>query len=83
LRPTEFGELQPYDFHELLDGYRWRQERQEAMSAYWVHCLMACQIKKPPTPAQLLKPLREPPRNKKQDEAELRKMFGNRLPGGE
>jgi len=82
LLPDEFGRLQPHEFEQLLDGYRWRQEHQENMTAYWVHCLMACQVKKPPTPAQLVKPLRQLPRNKKKEAEELRELFKDRLPGG-
>lgn len=55
------------------------------MEAYWVHRIMACFTKKPPTPKELLKPLRpeQAKKTKAEDGAYLREKFKHRLQGGE
>jgi len=80
LKPREFERLQPHEFYALLEGYNWRQERQEALMAYFVCNLMNVAgkaLKRPITPKQLLKPLREKkkPRDRKQDEQYLKELF--------
>lgn len=84
LKPWEFERLQPHEFMQLWDGYRWRQEQQENLMAYFVSGLMNVsgkKLKRLITSEDLIKPLRQPVRNRKQDEEYLMEQFG--LNGGE
>ena len=40
LRPREFEDLTVSEFLDLLQGYKWRKERKEEFTAYFVSCLM-------------------------------------------
>jgi hypothetical protein len=84
LKPWEFERLQPGEFLGLWDGYRWRQEQQENMAAFFVCQLMNISgksLKRAITPKELLKPLRGPERRHKQDEAYLKQQFRRALGG--
>jgi hypothetical protein len=87
LKPWEFGRLQPHEFYAMLEGYNWRKERQEEMTAYFVCGLMNMSGKsfkkgQSMSVKDLLKPLRQPAkRSKKEDEQYLREQFN--LRGGE
>lgn len=78
LRPREFEELQPHEFYLLLEGYRWRQEQEENKTAYFTAASMSVHTKRPVSPKDLIKPLRQTkkPRNKAEDEQYLREVFG-------
>ena len=58
LKPREFEELQPCEFEQLLEGYKWRQENTENLMAYFTACQMSVHTKHPVSPMALLKPLR-------------------------
>lgn len=69
---------------ELWDGYKWRQEEEENRCAYFVSHLINIEgksVKKPVTPADILKPLRqnEVKQNKSEDAKYLQQLFKNRL----
>ena len=70
----------------MMEGYKFRQEQQENILAYFVSGLMNVEgksLKKNITPFELLKPLR-PDKNeatRKDDAGYLREQFG--LTGGE
>lgn len=86
LKPCEFERLQPHEFVALLEGYKWRQEQQENILAYFVSGLMNVEgksLKRNVTPADLLKPLRPgtPTNNRQEDADYLQEKFG--LTGGE
>jgi hypothetical protein len=85
LLPETFGKLQPHEFEKLWDGYQWRKKQRETEAAYWVHRIAVHLVKKPMTPEELLRPLRqeEAKQNRVADEQYLRETFKNRLPGGE
>ena len=87
MKPWEFERLQPDEFFGLWDGYRWRQEQQEDMTAYFVCQLMNISgksLKRAITPKELLSPIREPAKNqdRKRDEEYLKRQFRHAL-GGE
>jgi len=87
LKPWEFSRLQPHEFYKLLDGYKWRQEHQEALTAYFVSHLMNISgkvAKRTIQPNDLLKPLRRPPKHqdKKADEEYLKELFKDVLQKG-
>ncbi len=72
---------------QLWDGYQWRQERREDMTAYFVAQLMNISgksLKRRITGKELLKPIRTKvkTRNKKDDEEYLKTRFQQRLKGG-
>lgn len=74
--PWQFEQLQPHEFYLLLDGYKWRQEQQENMQAYWVANVMAPHLKKAVTPKELLKPFRREKQKQKSNNAQyLREQF--------
>lgn len=87
LKPWEFERLQPGEFYQLYEGYRWRQERHEEMTAYFVACLMNVSgksLKRRLSPKDLLKPIRQPKQHqdKKEDEEYLKELFKDSLREG-
>ena len=80
--------MQPHEFNALIVGYKWRQERQEDIAAYFVTALMNVSgktLKKMVTVREMVKPLRQTcaPKNKAKDETYLKNLFHRRLNGGE
>ncbi len=80
LTPWEFEGLQPHEFYALYDGYKWRRDRDESMTAYFVCQLMNISgksLKRRLTPKELLKPLRQPVKkqDRKADEDYLKQQF--------
>lgn len=76
MKPWEFEQLQPGEILQLWEGYIWRQEQQENTLAYFTSCQMSVHTKRPVSPKDLLKPIRQPKkRNKKQDEEYLKEQF--------
>jgi len=75
LKPWEFEELQPHEFYELLDGYDWRKRENDNNQAYFTHWIVNSFGGKV-SPADILKPLRENPAEKKRTTAEeLKEKF--------
>ncbi|MPM84133.1 hypothetical protein SDC9_131204 [bioreactor metagenome] len=84
LLPEQFEKLQPDEFLKMWNGYKWRQEQEENRMAYFTAAAMSVHTKKPVSPKDLLKPLRQVkkrPVNRKEEEKYLREKFG--LSGGE
>jgi hypothetical protein len=79
LKPWEFEQLQPHEFLTMLDGQGWRNRDKENMFAYFTCHLMNLEgkvLKEPISPADLLKPLRDQPEEKKRTTvAELMEKF--------
>lgn len=76
--PDQFDNLQPHEFMKMWDGYQWRKENRENELAYFTAAAMSVHTKKPVSPKELLKPLRQKvkkQRNKKNDEAHLKEVF--------
>jgi len=73
----EFEELQPHEFMQKLEGYKWRQENDQNMMAYFTACQMSVHTKKPVSPKELLKPFRQTTKqcSRKDDEEYLREKF--------
>ncbi|MED4586674.1 hypothetical protein P9578_28365 [Brevibacillus choshinensis] len=72
LKPDEFYSLTVTEFFELLEGYRWRNEKSQmdlANLAYWI--VAGQRQKKAPTPNQLLG--KESPQNTKHIDADEKK----------
>ncbi|MEG0798696.1 MAG: hypothetical protein RR384_07920 [Acidaminococcaceae bacterium] len=83
LSPKDFEELQPHEFYKLLTGFKWRQENEENLLAYFTSWQMSVHTKKPVDATDLLKPLRpELKGEKKKSDAEYLKELFN-LEGGE
>lgn len=78
--------MTPLEFDQLYEGYTWRKEQQENLSAYFVCSLLNVSgksLKHAMSAKELLKPIRG---EKKQDRAkaredmeELKKLFPHRL----
>lgn len=63
---------------DLWDGYKWRQEQEKNRLAYFTACQMSVHTKKPVSPKDLLKPLRQTvnkQRYKAEDEAYFKEVF--------
>ncbi|MEN6567201.1 MAG: hypothetical protein ABFC57_12975 [Veillonellales bacterium] len=69
LKPWEFEELQPHELLELWDGYIEREHHREDSEAYFTHWT-ANAFGGKVTPADILKPLRETPKQKKRTTVE-------------
>jgi len=81
LMPGAFEQLQPHEFVDLWDGYKWRQEQEENRLAYFTACQMSVHTSKPVSPKDLLKPLRQTvkQRDRKDDEEYFKEKFKNAL----
>lgn len=63
ISPDKFATLQPGEFYALLAGYKWREERRQTETAYWLAYLLNVagkSLKKPVRPYDLVKPLQHP-----------------------
>ena len=72
--------MQPHEFYKLWDGYKFRQNNSENMTAYFVAMLMNIQgkmLENDITAKDLLDPIREKPRDTKTDKALLIESFPN------
>lgn len=78
--PDQFGNLQSFEFEDLLEGYHWREDHKNMMQAYWTSCIMSVHTKRPVKPTDLWK-TKTKKKNKKDDEKHLREVF--KLQGGE
>jgi len=86
LKPQEFEQLQPSEFLQLWDGYIWRKENNEDITAYFVCHIMNLigkSLKRNITPKDLLKPLRREKvkEARKEESVKLKETFKNRLKG--
>lgn len=84
LKPCEFEQLQPHEFQQLFEGFKWRQENNENILAYFTCHLMNISgrsLKKSISPNEMLKPLRGKSSNNSSadDEAALLEEFAHVL----
>jgi hypothetical protein len=49
-----FYRMTPREFHERLDGWKWRKRRRDEEMAHWVACLVQPHVKDRITAAKLL-----------------------------
>ena len=54
LSHREFYRMTPREFHERLDGWKWRKRRSEEEAAHWVASLIQPHVKERITAAKLL-----------------------------
>lgn len=73
----EFEALQPHEFLDRIEGYKWRKEDTENMLAYFTAASMSVHTTKPISPRELLEPLRkvQKPVDKEEEKRNLKKAF--------
>lgn len=79
LKPRDFEDLTVTEFLDLLQGYKWRKEREEEFAAYFVSCLMNVEgksLRNNIKVKDLIAPFRNTvTRTKKEDKEYLKKVF--------
>lgn len=77
--------LTPAELNKMAEGYKQRQRFADERAAYWVSCLMNCQLTTTIKPKNLLDPLypeEKPVQKFKQEENEFMKQFKEVLKDG-